>query len=307
MFSQGPPTLRRCRAVVETVALPYLFHKYVLQRIVEVIDGRPEARVLNVAWYLQALFWWRVMAMVIHYFASKTGGKIWPYWLLTLAAFSATTVFRLELPSPFNHYFDQTSYFLPAFVFGQLFPISELLQILPQTKWVTAGGMVALVTWWYLVFHDNAPGEMVKGECWPYAFDYDAAIYPMLRPGFYWSPVLLGCIMMLVILMSFVPRERTWFTDHGGEGAMCIYLLHGLIFKYPTWLATSQRRIEALVGDNVLFILQLLFAVLTCYILGSHAVRYIFGPFFNFTWLGNYIFPAKASSKAAGIESTLAK
>jgi len=298
MLSHGCLTKHKLRSVIETIALPYLVYECVAQPIRDLATGNSvTARTVmsdvvhgtGTAWYLQVLFWWRVLAFLIHDIASKTTGQIWPIWLVVLFASAARMVGEFEFPKPF----DEATYFLPAFVFGQLFPVMDLVEIVPAKTWVTFTGIIALCVCWYSVCELQA-GEIEKGPRYPYSPVYHGTD-PLLRPGLYWSPVLLMCIMNLVILVSIVPRQQGFFTAHGGEGAMCIYLLQGLIFRHPLWAANLVKQVESLGGDYVLAAFQVLLAVAFACILGSRPVRTLAGPLLNFKWLGDLFFKKQSA------------
>jgi len=250
-----------------------------------------EALDSHVEWYLQSLLTWRLLGFAVFAMTDKVGGPAWFWWMWTcIAGIAAASEFGLDLWS-----FQLTAIFLPVYAIGNVFPLQKLIEAVPFTL---AGGALGLVGW-LAAFHSSA-----------FLQDLPFKSLPKLPPGTWpWEAVflfmpyicslLVSTAVFLMLVALLCPRDTTWFTHRGGQGALYVFLLHPLLFVIPYYLVLERGlqnlpktfiEVQSMEGSIAGCLLQLLLCLGATVLLSSEPVMRLFSPVIQPTWIENMMF-----------------
>jgi hypothetical protein len=265
---------------------------------------------LSVAWYLEALVLWRLLAYSSHAIAERTATPMWP-WLVGASAVchNINPFIALEVWS-----FNFAAVFLPAFVLGVLFPVEDLMKRVPHTwtVWATGAlvcGSFVLLTdyafpWGPGLFHSfwKLPTKEAREQ---YAADPCAS---EAHISLFWAQGLFSMLVQtafaIVFLVTLCPRASHWFTFAGGEGCLYAYLLHpvflcGMYGPFVRWLPLPILAVHA--SQCALQLLQLLMAICLVLSLASRPCIRVWSWLFKPTWFVDSLFPeSPRPSEASG-------
>mmetsp|Transcript_82514 Transcript_82514/g.145636 ORF Transcript_82514/g.145636 Transcript_82514/m.145636 type:complete len:1803 (+) Transcript_82514:2-5410(+) len=302
IVSGGKPSAKKWLSLFQSLLLAQLLYAVVLDApltdIGNLLMGNPvefglenyKHRLIDPAgrvdWYLQSLAVWRGLTFAAHHVADRTETPMWP-WVLSI--FALVMAFLSYVSVPFFS-LNNLPFFMPSFLVGLLFPVRELIELVPPTWGVRLSGGAALVAWLTVPglpeFLESFPCKQV----WQTyaAFPEDPA--REWEVWFLWSRSLFASlvesVLFLVILVTLCPRGETRFTANGRDGALYAYLLHPLL-GLPFMFLIFQR-LPLTKGGSVLEFLVMLLEIFTsaivAWLLSSPPVISLFSPLLSPTW-----------------------
>lgn len=293
-LSREPPTWKRLWTLFDSVILVQILYGVVLAPFFwsfgddkdcpadHSLTVRFRANVFfgncQVDWYLQFLAVARILSYCASFVADRTQTPRW-FWLpiitLPTALFLHDQNWHAFQGPVYSLNF--APYMLPAFVVGSLFPVSELMSMVPQTLPVrTFGGLFFMAyafttgTWpWgtspVAVFLDEIPFRErgADVQC-SYAV-------PMFKS-------LLGAALFLVMMATVCPRGDIWCTRPGMD-SLYPYLLHRFMIPMLMFDLLALPVVTNSVLHLIVNLLCLGFCVLVALALSSGPVMWVFSPF----------------------------
>lgn len=328
-LSRGRASPRKWRNLFVNVAAPCVIFTLMFEPLGLLLAGKtPEPytsnlwRVVNadpnLQWYLQSLLTWRAVAFLAQEAADRFS---LPLWLSFAALTLPPYIFVMYQPVPFLS-LSRTAFFLPAFAVGLLFPVREMVDHVPATWPVRVSGLAVFVAWILLLgdwpWQSGRSAFVSDLKVFPYAGSQtglegvtgsvpDVALF-WCRSLFF---VLLNSVGFLAFLALLCPRSEYWWTSAGGEGALCVYLLHSDLALYSGYrrlvLWAPLPVVDSSLGHLAVRLLQLAFCFLATVALGSRWACRVFQPLLVPDWavellLGPADGPKRANAPEAAAE-----
>jgi len=230
-LSKGPPNRSKLQSLVMRMLLPFLLYTLVFDAsIMQWLKHEPfrvsylSQQIKSAApfptWYLQSLIVWKLLAWSSHVLASGWSIPIWAsFTSISLALFVVSSFFTMHIWS-----LDNGIAYLPCFAVGFLFPIEELIMLVPMTPQMAVAGCFSIVAWTlggqYCPIRERATKHLHEALLGSYGCVSALSWCEGM------SSALIYVTVFMMLLVVSCPRQEYWFTKYGRDGAMYVYLLN---------------------------------------------------------------------------------
>ena len=231
----------------QKLAIPYIIYEIIYYLVYTFIIHKPTGLYLLYPkfslWYIQALFFWRLLAPHIR--------KIPHYMAISILA--GLLAGCLDMPDNFLS-IPRTLVFFPYFLAGSAFDRSLLVRMRTlKNRMIACAGVAAFAC--FLAFDPfprNLSPKIFYGR---YNYDY---LDQSIIEGVICRGICYGIGFAMTLAVALLMSGRRTFYSYIGTRTMAIYLFHGLAYSYLKGCTDLLRGIDTLSGSLLLILSCLL-------------------------------------------------
>ena len=231
----------------QKLAIPYFIYEIIYYLVYTFIIHKPTGLYLLYPkfslWYIQALFFWRLLAPHIR--------KIPHYMAISILA--GLLAGCLDMPDNFLT-IPRTLVFFPYFLAGSAFDRSLLVRMRTlKNRMIACAGVAAFACFLaFDPFHRNLSPKIFYGR---YNYDY---LDQSIIEGVICRVICYGIGFAMTLAVALLMSGRRTFYSYIGTRTMAIYLFHGLAYSYLKGCTDLLRGIDTLSGSLLLILSCLL-------------------------------------------------
>lgn len=260
-------TKKQIQRTVGTLVVPYLLIEPLYQVLKRHYTGSPDPYMLLspkwVAWWLAALFVWRMSTPLWHHLKHPILVSI----VISLLAPLTEVPNVISMPKVLG--------MLPFYVIGMYMTMDNFEKLAATRVRVTSAVFLVGVAVACALF---SRGWDVSWTKWRHRYD-EAALDAGALEGIATRSVLLAVgVLMALAIISLASRKQSWMTGCGQRTLYC-YLLHGFVIMGLAWETDVYARLRDMGGPGIA--ITIVGAIVLALLLMTPTVAKLFRPLFE--------------------------